>query len=479
MTANPAAPKPKPEEGTAGPRRLVPPAGQGGPGGAGMRPGSDRVLARFVRLCSAVLATPVPQEAAALIVNRIAEIVQVDRAVLVALRGKGAIQAVTGGGKAAQDSSFADAVESVRKQYRDRQTALILPPAADGGRMNAPLHKAQSAMGGTSILWAPLWMDREGTVPPAYALWLERWRNRSWDKPDVELLGHAALFLGHGLARPRRQAAQPRKRLVRAAAALLLVLLLALPVTSSVTAPARVAPDRPHYIFAPMDGILKELLVQPGQWVRKEDVLFRYDARVLEKRLDEAYRNVAVARAELAKLEGAAHRDREARAELPVQRLEVERAEADVAFYAKQRSRAAVRSGQAGVVVLDDPDALVGAALQTGQAVLSVADPDRTKLRLWVPASDVGFVREGARVVIRLDSAPFRSVSAVIGRVGFDVQLSPEGVPSVMAEAIWTGEGADSQPGQQGAAKIYGESTFLGMQILRKPLIALRSLIGF
>lgn len=478
MTANPAASKPKPGQGIAGPQRLTPPAGQGEPAGAGMRPGSDRVLARFVRLCSAVLATPVPQEAAALIVNRIAEIVHVDRAVLVALRGKAAIQAVTGGGRTAQDSSFADAVESVRKQYRDRQTALILPPAADGGRLNGPLQKVQSAMGGASVLWVPLWMDRDGAVPPAYALWLERWRNRTWEKPDVELLGHAALFLGHGMARPRRQAAQPRKRLVRIAAALVLMLLLALPVASNVTAPARVAPDRPHYIFAPMDGILKELLVQPGQWVQKEDVLFRYDARVLEKRLDEAYRNVAVARAELAKLEGAAHRDREARAELPVQRLEVERAEADVAFFAKQRSRAVVRSGQPGVVVLDNPDALVGAALQTGQAVLSVADPERTKLRLWVPASDVGFVEEGARLVIRLDSAPFHSIPAVVSRVGFDVQLSPDGVPSVMAEAIWTGEGGDAQPGQKGVAKIYGDTTFLGMQIFRKPLIALRSFIG-
>ncbi len=469
MTANPATPKIDPEGG--GPR---PDAGQGG-----MRPGSDRVLARFVRLASAVLATPVPQEAAALIVNRIVEIVHVDRAVLVKLGGKGAIQAVTGGGTVAQDSHFADAVERVRRQYRGRQSALIVPPAADGGRTDTALHKVQSAMGGATILWVPLWLDREGTLPPAYALWLERWRNRTWEKPDVELLGHAALFMGHGLARPRTHATRSRKRLFRVAAVLMVMLLMALPVSSSVTSPARVVPDRPHHIFAPMDGILKDLLVQPGQWVEEEALLFRYDDRVLDKRLDEAYRNVAVARAELAKLEGAAHRDREARAELPVQRLEVARAEADVAFYAKQRSRAEVRSGQPGVIVLDDPDALVGSALQTGQVVLSVADPERTKLRLWVPASDVGFVQEGARVAIRLDSAPFHRISAIITRVGFDIRLSPEGVPSVMAEAIWTEEGGEIQPGQKGTAKVYGASTFLGMQILRKPLIAFRSLIGF
>lgn len=448
-------------------------------GTGGPRPGSDMFLARFVRLCSSVLATPVPHEAAALIVNRIGEIARVDRAVLVSLHGKTAIQAVTGGGKATQDGGFADAVESVRRQYRDRQSALILPPAAEGGRTDVALRKVQSAMGGTQILWLPLWMDREGTIPPAYALWLERWRNRPWEKSDVELLGHAALFMGHGLARPRAQAGRSRKRLTRSIVIGLLALFLALPVTANVTAPVRVTPDRPHYVFAPMDGILKELLVQPGQWVQKGDVLFRYDARVLDKRLDEAYRNVAVARAKLAKLEGAAHRDREARAELPVQRLEVARTQADAAFYEKQKSRAAVRAGKAGVIVLDDPDALVGAALQTGEAVLSVADPDQTKARLWVPAGDAGFVKKGARVAVRLDSAPFRSEPAVISRVGFDIRQSPEGVPSVMAEAVWTGEGTEIQPGQKGAAKIYGGATFLGIQILRKPFIAFRSFIGF
>ncbi|HHC24182.1 MAG TPA: hypothetical protein ENK58_02020, partial [Desulfobacterales bacterium] len=63
----------------------------------------DMVLVRFIRLCSAVLSTPVSREAAALTVNRISELVRVDRAVLVRLDGKQAILAVTGGGAAAQD----------------------------------------------------------------------------------------------------------------------------------------------------------------------------------------------------------------------------------------------------------------------------------------------------------------------------------------------------------------------------------------
>lgn len=468
----------------AGGNAAVPPGPA--PGGATHPPAKphgdevtrDQVLARFIRICSAVFSTPVPREAAALIVNRISELVRVDRAVLVRLSGKNPILAVTGGGSAAQDSAFADAVETVRKRFRERTDTLVVPPVPDQGKEAAPyLQKVQRSMGGTRILWLPLWLSRDVKVAPKYALWLERWHNHPWDKADIELLQHAALFLGHGLNRSRPET-NTRKRFTKAAVLLAALIFLALPVTSSITAPSRVVPDRPHHIFAPMDGILKELYVRPGQWVEKDDILFRYDSRVLDKRLDEAFRNVSVAKAKFARLEGAAHRDPEARAELPVAELEVERAEADARFFADQQARADVRTAEPGVVVLDDPDSLIGAAIQTGQAVMSVADPSRTKMRVMVPAADIGFLKQGARVSVRLDSDPLHSHPAVITRIGFEVKLSENQIPSVLAEAIWLGDPPAVQPGQKGTAKVYGPSTVMAMQILRKPLIALRSITG-
>ncbi|QTA82539.1 Biotin-lipoyl like domain-containing protein [Desulfonema limicola] len=447
---------------------------------SGTQPPDPRqvVLARFIRFCSSVFSTPLPQEAAALTVNRISEMVRVDRAVLVKLHGKNPIIAVTGGGPAAQDSSFADAVEAVLQRYKNSQKTAIVPRIPENAKESSPhLWQIQQAMGGTRILWLPLWLSHDDSIQPQHALWLERWHGHPWEKQDIDLLQHAALFLGHGLMRPRVET-RSKKRFTRIAAFIILIIFLAMPVTSSVTAPARISPDRPYYIFAPMDGILKELFVRPGQWVEKDDILFRYDSRVLDKRLDEAYRNVAAARAKFAKLEGAAHRDPDARAELPVQRLEVERAESDARFFANQRARADVKNARPGVIVLDDPDALIGSSLQTGQAVMSVADPSQTKLRIMVPASDIGFLAKGARVSIRLDSAPLKSYPAIITRIGFEVQISEEQIPSVLAEAIWVGNPPDVRTGQKGTAKIIGKSTFMIMQILRKPLIAIRTFLG-
>lgn len=449
------------------------------PDGAAQPITREMVMARFIRLCGSILSAGDPREAGALAVNRVGELVRTDRAVLVKLSGRNPIQAVTGGGEAAQDSAFADAVEAVRKRYAEHTEAVVVPRIRSDAAAQFPhLAKAQEAMGGTRILWLPLRLSNDDTFAPQFALWLERWQDRPWTPPDIELLQHAALFLGHALA-PGKTASRPKRRWRNLAAAALILVFLCLPVSTMVTAPARVVPDAPFHVFAPMDGILKDLFVRPGQWVEKDDLLFRYDSRVLDKRLDEAYRNVAVAKAKLIRLEGAAHRDPDARAEVPVQKLEVARAEADVSFYADQRERADIRSGQAGVVVLDDPDALIGAAIQTGQAVMSVADPARTKIRLLVPVTDAGLLEKGATVGVRLDSDPLRSIPALITRIGFETTLSEQRVPSVMAEAVWIEPPPDIQPGQHGSAKIYGPTTLMGFQIFRKPFIHIRSVVGF
>ncbi len=433
------------------------------------------ILARFIRLCTVALASPKTKDAAAVIVNRISELVYVDRAVIIDLTAKDPIFAISGGGNTPQGGNFVDAVNTVKRRYAGNQQPALIPQTTQD---DTHLYQVQQSMGGTTVLWIPLWLKNDPAVSPAHALWVERWKGVPWDDTEIELLQRAALFLGHALIPPKEKRIDKKRKYKKYATIGALILFLMFPVTSTVTAPSKVVPDRPAYVFAPMDGILRELYVQPGNYVNMNQILFRYDSRVLDKRLDEAARSVAVARAKLARLEGAAHRDPEARAEIPVQTLEVERAKADVEFYAEQKARSEVRAPKAGIVVLDDPDSLIGSALQTGEAVLSLADPGQTKLKIMASASDVEFLKKGAQVSIRLDSDPFRSIAGNITRIGFDVTLSEDQTPTVIAEAIWLEQDIEVHPGQRASAKIYGRPTTLGMQILRKPLIAIRNLVG-
>ncbi|GBC61687.1 hypothetical protein DENIS_2649 [Desulfonema ishimotonii] len=438
----------------------------------------NTILARMVNLSVGAMKAESLDKAANIIVNQMHTLVKNERAVLVPLTGKQRVFCISGDLEPSQDNPFSQAVHEVRKAFRGRpEPRVITSDTLPEGSKMPYSEKALEAMGGTSVLWAPL--PHPGGES-RYALWLERWKKKPWAEEEIKLLNHALVFFGYALGVPRTQKVKPtvKKRTFGLLAVLAFFFIMWLPIPSRVNAPVQVVPDHPYYVFAPFDGIVEDLAIQPGEKVRKGDLIFRYDTRVLEKQLEEAQRGgLAVALAELARLEGAGYADEEARARIPVQKLEVERKRAEVAFLKKQLALSEVRTDADGVVVLDDPDALIGASLQTGQLVLSIAEPDRTKLRVMVPVSDAGLLQEGASVMVRLDSDPLRSIDARVERVGFDVLMSDERIPSILVESVWDGK-ADVTPGQRGTARIEGTKTFLGMQLFRKPLMALRDLIG-
>ncbi|MFP4350511.1 MAG: efflux RND transporter periplasmic adaptor subunit [Desulfococcaceae bacterium] len=438
----------------------------------------NSVLARLLNMARAAMRAESARKAGDIIVNRIHTLIPVDRAAVVPLTGNKRILCLSGHLEPSQDNPFSQAVHETRKLYRKTEEPVVVRPDTLPESSRSPqLRQVLESTGGTSVLWVNLPHPTDGG--PLFALWLERWNRKPWSAEEIKLLSHALLFFGYALGTPRKTlgSAIRKKRVLWMALAFFFILMW-LPVQSNVSAPVQVVPERPHYVFAPFDGIIEDLAVRPGDRVSVGDLIFRYDTRVLEKQLDEALRGgLAVARAELARLEGAAYTDEEARARIPVQKLEVRRREAEIAFLRQQLELSEVRSGADGVVVLDDPDALIGASLQTGQLILRVADPARSKLRIMAPVSDTGLIREGAAVAVRLDSNPLHSIPARVERVGFDVELSDEQVPSVLIEAEAEG-GQEVMPGQRGSAKIAGPRVTLGMQIFRKPLMSLRDFIG-
>ncbi|MFP4423201.1 MAG: efflux RND transporter periplasmic adaptor subunit [Desulfococcaceae bacterium] len=452
-----------------------PPAGRGK---ATEAAATNPVLARLVNLARSAMAAESPDKAGDIIVNRIHTLVPVDRAVIVPLYGNKRIFRLSGHLEASQDNPFSQAVHEARKLYRKAEAPVVVQLGSLPENARAPqLRNLLETAGGTSILWVNLPHPTEGG--PRFALWLERWNRKPWPAEEIKLLSHSLIFFGHALGASRRTVGSAiRKKRVLWLALAFFFLLMWIPVQSTVSAPAQVVPERPHYIFAPFDGVVETLAVRPGDRVSEGELIFRYDTRVLERQLDEALRGgLASALAELARLEGAAYTDEEARAKIPAQKVEVRRREAEVEFLRRQLELSEVRSGADGIVVLDDPEALVGAFVQTGQLILRVAHPERSKLRIMVPVSDSGVVREGAAVSIRLDSDPLRSFPATVERIGFDVELSDDQLPSVLVEADGENDGL-LKPGQRGAAKIEGPPTTLGMRIFRKPLMALRDFIG-
>lgn len=456
---------------------------------------ANTILARLIHLAVAALGAESSEKAGQIIVNRIHTLIKTDRAMVIPMKGSNRIFSISGDLEVCkgEDHPYAQAVHEVRKHFQKERKPQVITQKSLPDDVKAPnTRKVLEAVGGTNILWFPLLMA--GNHESGFALWLERWNNKKWGQEEIKLLSHGAMFLGHALSDPRtrREDAESKKskwwkKLLSFPLFLLLVSLI--PMNARISSPVQVVPDHPYYVFAPLGGIIEELMVQPGEQVKKGDVIFRYDTRMLEKQLEEAQRGVTVALTQLVSLEGAAYNDQGARAQIPVQKLKIESAQANLAFIQKQLELSEVKSGADGVVILDDPDALIGASVGTGQMVLRIADPERTKLRMDVPVTDAGIFEKGDPVFARMDANPLKSFSATVSRIGFDVVIASgeksTPVPSILVEAEW--EKAEEEwknerppvlPGQRGRASIHGKKTVLGMVWFRRALTRWRNRFG-
>ncbi len=448
---------------------------------------ANTILARLIHLSVAALGADTPENAGGLIVNQVHTLVKNDRAILVPLKGSNRIFAISGDLEVCkgEDHPYAQAVHEVRTHFRKERNPQVITQKSLPEKVSMPnVRKVLESVGGTTILWFPLLMA--GNQESGFALWLERWNNKTWGPEEIKLLSHGAMFFGHALSDPRtkREDAESKKKkwwkkLLSFPVFILLVSLI--PMNARISSPVQVVPDHPYYLFAPLGGIVEELAVQPGERVKKGDLIFRYDTRILEKQLEEAQRGVTVALTELVKLEGAAYGDQGARAQIPVQKLKIESVQANLAFIQKQLALSEVKSGADGVVILDDPDALIGASVGTGRMILRIADPTRTKLRLDVPVTDAGLFKKGDPVFARMDANPLKTFRARVKHIGFDVVISSGDkstpVPSIRVEAEWE-EKPPVLPGQRGRASIHGKKTRLGLVWFRRALTKWRNRFG-
>ncbi len=434
------------------------------------------LILKLILINASLLSAESFKEAVKKLANELHTITKVAKAVIVSTKGRKKILSVSGGLEAGSDNEFASAMIEMSKNFAVHSEPVVIIPEKLTDKMKYTKKIFQN-ISGINVLWMPLTIKHGETN---YAIWIERMPENKWKEDEIKAFAFIAPFFGNAFENKRKTLRSFGKKYIAICAILIFILLNLIPVHSRINTPVLIKPESPHYIFAPFNGVLSTLHVAPGQKVKSDDIIFSYDSKLLRKQRNEAQRAVASAKAELIRLEGAAYTDNDALSRIPGQKIEVEQKEAEVNFFQEQLDLCEVRTKVDGVVILDDPDALIGAFLQTGQMVMRIANPDRTEIELMIPLADAGLVSIGSKVDVRLDSKPFTVKKAVIKRIGYDPILSRENqnMPSVPSFAAWLDNTDSILPGQRGTAVIKGPNTILGLQLFRKPLIALRSFFG-
>jgi multidrug resistance efflux pump len=333
-------------------------------------------------------------------------------------------------------------------------------------------------------LWLPL-KNSDGQL--LGGLWLAR--DEPWQEPERVLLARLGDCFGHAweslILRSRgkhRTGRMSRYRtFLRRAAGLALIALTAAglmaPVHQSALAPAEVVAEKPSVNAAPMDGVIRAVLVRPSQSVTKGEPLFAFDDTKLMAEAKLARANLELARAELNKARQAAFLDRRAKADVAVRTEQLRLREAELAFAETLLERVIVRAEIDGIAVFSSEQDWIGRPVRTGERVMMVAAPESAILRIDLAANDVIALPDGAPVTLFLGIDPLSPIAARVVRHSYEAQPTVDGTMAFRLDARFEGN-VRPRIGLRGIAKVHGREVPLFMFLFRRPMAAIRQFLG-
>jgi hypothetical protein len=260
---------------------------------------------------------------------------------------------------------------------------------------------------------------------------------------------------------------------------LLAFMALFIPVRLTVLAPAELVPAHPAVIRAPLDGIVDRVLVQPNQTVTAGTPLFEFDRTTLQSRLLVAEQALVTAEAEYRQFAQQAVFDGKSKAQIATLQGHIEEKRAEVALVRDLNARAAVTAPQDGVILFDDPNEWGGRPVSTGERVMVVAAPGDVEVEAWLSPSDLIDFPEGAALTLYLNARPFSPVDARVRRIAHEAQIRPEGDYAYRLRADLVPGATAPRVGLKGSVRIAGERVPFVYWVLRKPIAALRTFIGY
>lgn len=335
------------------------------------------------------------------------------------------------------------------------------------------------------LLWQPLWVEARGNEPAGALMLL---RDQDWTEAERGIAQHVAGSAGHALFALRRLrpfkgvGVRLRNRKVLLALAAVLLVGLAWPVRLSTLAPVEVVAKDPYVVAAPLDGVVKSVLVSPNQLVALGESLAQLEDAALSSEAAVARQALSVAQAELKTVQQSGFMDPREKARLAELEAQVRLRDAEWQYARERLARSTIKADQAGVAVLDNPGDWKGRPVRVGERIMLVADPQQVEFKVMLPVKDSIALTLGAEVRVFLDNDPLHARSARLSQAGYEPQATPDQQFAYRLVAqLHEGE-ANAEPpriGLRGTAKVYGDRVSLFFYLFRRPITSVRQWLGW
>lgn len=410
----------------------------------------------------ALLLKPQPlEQATSALASELANTLGFERVSLALIEHTGLrVIALSHGAEFAPRQALIQALAAAMQEAIDQTASIAYPLSPEAPPRIVQAHGALAAQGPGTILSVPL-ID---AAAPIGALCFER---ASTLRPEELRTIEQLVCVLAPLIELKQRAEQPwharagvslrawwsgrstRTRRLAWLAGLSAALLLAcIPLDHRIGAPARLEGAVQRVLSAPTDGYLHAAHVRPGDAVQAGQLLVELAQQdlLLQVRKGEAELNqhennaaAALARADRAQYALAQARAAEAAAQLELARAQI--------------ARTQLTAPIAGLVIKGDLSQSLGAPVQRGEVLLTLAPRDAFRLIVEVDERDIGAVRLGQRGQLALSALPGERLAFTVKRIS-PVALSQEGRNAFEVEAALEHPPAGLRPGLQGVAKI-------------------------
>lgn len=250
------------------------------------------------------------------------------------------------------------------------------------------------------------------------------------------------------------------------------------PVRLSVLAPAEITPVRPIPVTSPLDGVVREIVVQANQTVKADERLVVLDDTSLRNRLELASRAFDISRADLQRATFKSFTDDASRLELQVLNARVQEKQAEVAHLTELLKKTVLVAPQGGIAIFSSQEDWRGRPVQVGERVMMIADPSIIDVTVYVPPDDAVELEPGGEVNLLLHVDPLTPLYAKIQSSSYEAVLAPDGTLAYVVRAQLIAGQSLPRIGLRGTAKIYAEEVPLAYYLLRKPLAVVRRSLG-
>ncbi|MDZ7788666.1 MAG: biotin/lipoyl-binding protein [Halofilum sp. (in: g-proteobacteria)] len=314
--------------------------------------------------------------------------------------------------------------------------------------------------------------------------WLWCAREQPWGDTDRFLLEHLGEVYGHALGAllprggPGRLRRWLRRRALWIGVAAVLIAVLAIPVRLTALAPTEIVARDPTIVASPLDGVVREVLVEPNARVEAGDPLVRFEDLEARNRYEVARESLEVARSRYRRAQQEAFDNAESRARLATLAAEVELRRTELRFAREKLDKVTLQAEHGGVAVFDDRDEWSGRPVRTGERIMQLANPNARKLRIDLPVEDALVLESGAGLRLFLDARPLDPVRGEIVRAAYQPVVTGQDRMVYRVTGRLTEERPYLRIGLRGTARIEGPRVALAYYLFRRPLTALRQMVG-